>query len=313
MDIEFYRNFLAVARAGSLTAAAKTLSVAQPALSAQIRKLEEYCGARLIRTGRGQRHLVLTEAGRAFAEKAARLCGIEDEMLLDMTSFGGKAQGTVRLGVSPLKAGWFLARYVIPFSKAYPRMTFQFHSETVRRQIGHVRSGAIDLAFANAPLPSEEGLSVRRAGREYFYFISPEKRGVTAVEDLAERPFCCTYGCSGLIRKICREKGFAPEIPFIANTADMALAYAAGTGSAAVLAMEEEEWLPQGLFRRRMDEDGFYMEETLFWNAREPLPPAAAAFLSFAEAQGIFPAFPEKKKLLDNSITSLYNAIHTSQ
>lgn len=288
MDFEFYRNFLAVAKAGSLTEAARTLSVAQPALSAQIRKLEEYYGARLIRTGRGCRHLTLTEAGRAFAEKAARLAEIEDALLLDMASFSRKAQGTVRLGVSPLKAEWFLRQYVIPFSKACPRMTFQFHAETVRRQIRHVRSGAIDLAFANAPLPSAEGLSVRPAGREYFYFISAEERGISAVEELAERPFCCTYGCSGLIRKICREKGFVPEIPFIANTADMALAYAAGTGTAAVLAMEEKETLPEGLFRRRIEEDGFYMEETLFWNARAPLSPAAAAFLSFAETQGIF-------------------------
>ena len=289
MDFEFYRNFLAVVRAGSLTEAAKTLSVAQPALSAQIRKLEEYYGTRLIRTGRGRRHLTLTEAGRAFAEKAARLAGIEDELLLDMTSFGSKAQGTVRLAASPLKAEWFLARYVIPFSRAYPHVTFQFHSETVRRQMAHVKSGAVDLAFANAPLPSEDGLSVRQAGREYFYFISPEERGSAAVEDLARRPFCCTYGCSGLIRQICRRKGFVPEIPFIADTADIVLSYAAGTGSAAVLAMEEEEPLPQGLFRRRMEEKDFYMEETLFWNAREPLSQAAAAFLSFAEEQGLFP------------------------
>lgn len=74
-----------------------------------------------------------------------------------------------------------------------------------------------------------------------------------------------------------------------ADTADIVLSYAAGTGSAAVLAMEEEEPLPQGLFRRRMEEKDFYMEETLFWNAQGPLPAAAAAFLSFAEEEGLFP------------------------
>lgn len=67
MDFEFYRNFITVAETGNLTTASKKLALAQPALSAQIKTLEHYYGAKLIQTARGKRQLTLTEAGEAFS------------------------------------------------------------------------------------------------------------------------------------------------------------------------------------------------------------------------------------------------------
>ena len=57
MDFEFYRNFITVAETGNLTTASKKLALAQPALSAQIKTLEHYYGAKLIQTARGKRQL----------------------------------------------------------------------------------------------------------------------------------------------------------------------------------------------------------------------------------------------------------------
>ena len=77
MDFEFYRNFITVAETGNLTTASKKLALAQPALSAQIKTLEHYYGAKLIQTARGKRQLTLTEAGEAFLGKARQICCIE--------------------------------------------------------------------------------------------------------------------------------------------------------------------------------------------------------------------------------------------
>ena len=74
MDFDFYRNFITVAETGNLTTASKKLSLAQPALSAQIKTLEHYYGAKLIQTARGKRQLTLTEAGEAFLNKARQIC-----------------------------------------------------------------------------------------------------------------------------------------------------------------------------------------------------------------------------------------------
>ena len=69
MDFEFYRNFITVAETGNLTTASKKLALAQPALSAQIKTLEHYYGAKLIQTARGKRQLTLTEAGERFLQE----------------------------------------------------------------------------------------------------------------------------------------------------------------------------------------------------------------------------------------------------
>ena len=108
MDFEFYRNFITVAETGNLTTASKKLALAQPALSAQIKTLEHYYGAKLIQTARGKRQLTLTEAGEAFLGKARQICRTEETILLDMQSFNKKASGTLRFSVSPAKSTFFI-------------------------------------------------------------------------------------------------------------------------------------------------------------------------------------------------------------
>lgn len=134
MDFEFYRNFITVAETGNLTTASKKLALAQPALSAQIKTLEHYYGAKLIQTARGKRQLTLTEAGEAFLGKARQICHTEETILLDMQSFNKKASGTLRFSVSPAKSTFFINTYLRPFAAAYPEICFQFREEAVSAQ-----------------------------------------------------------------------------------------------------------------------------------------------------------------------------------
>ena len=70
MDIENYRNFLAIIEAGSITGAAEIVHIAQPALSKQLRALEQFYGTKLLLTARGTRQIILTDAGRIVYQKA---------------------------------------------------------------------------------------------------------------------------------------------------------------------------------------------------------------------------------------------------
>ena len=70
MELDNYRNFLAIIEAGSFTGAADYVHIAQPALSKQLRSLENYFGTKLIITTRGSRQILLTEAGRVLYQKA---------------------------------------------------------------------------------------------------------------------------------------------------------------------------------------------------------------------------------------------------
>ena len=78
MEIDNYRNFLAIVEAGSMTAASEYIHIAQPALSKQVKSLENYFGTKLIITTRGSKHLILTDAGRILYHKAKYICSLED-------------------------------------------------------------------------------------------------------------------------------------------------------------------------------------------------------------------------------------------
>ena len=175
MDFEFYRNFITVAETGNLTTAAKKLSLAQPALSAQIKTLEQYYGTPLVKTARGKRQLLLTEAGTAFLDKARQICRTEEGLLLDMQSFNKKASGTLHFSVSPAKSAFFLAAYLRPFAALYPDICYQFREEAVSAQISHINESRSDFAFANAPLPAPQLFNAHKSQKEYFYAVySPD-------------------------------------------------------------------------------------------------------------------------------------------
>lgn len=78
MDMEYYRNFIAIVEAGSLSAASKRVHVAQPALSNQLKLLQKKFGTQLVNIRRGVHNIELTNAGCILYNKAKYLCSLED-------------------------------------------------------------------------------------------------------------------------------------------------------------------------------------------------------------------------------------------
>ena len=74
MDMEYYRNFIAIVEAGSLSAASKRVHVAQPALSNQLKLLQKKFGTQLVNIRRGVHNIELTNAGCILYNKAKYLC-----------------------------------------------------------------------------------------------------------------------------------------------------------------------------------------------------------------------------------------------
>lgn len=70
MDISQYKNFITIIESGTITLAASRLNIAQPALSNQIKNLENEFGAELLQKGRGHREVRLTGAGQLFYRQA---------------------------------------------------------------------------------------------------------------------------------------------------------------------------------------------------------------------------------------------------
>ena len=188
---------VAVARHGSVTAAAVALNYAQPSVSHHLARLEAETGARLVqRAGRGIR---LTEAGRLLADRAEEILGRLDAAESELDALSGARAGRVRLAAFPSALGTFVATAVTRF------------------RADALRAGEVELALAFRHEPGDLPAGMRAVPLfdEPLYLVTPPDRTGTSLADHADTPWIggCP-GCRAHLLACCAEAGFTPTIAF---------------------------------------------------------------------------------------------------
>lgn len=149
MDLRQLRTFVHVAEVGSLSKASDRLHVAQPALSRQVRALEDELKVALFtRHGRG---MVLTETGALLLERATNILRQVEEARSDVISFSGDVHGSVVLGMPPTVADVLAGPLAERFQALYPNVQMRFVAAFTAHLIDWLQSGAIDLAILYDP------------------------------------------------------------------------------------------------------------------------------------------------------------------
>lgn len=135
--------FLAVVRAGSISAAAQAFYITQPAVSRHIRALETEIGCTLFRRGKGIRKILLTEQGEAFLSLAQRWLSLwrETKEISIKTA--------LRLNLSSVGS---ISECILPdvihrFISEYPQITFHFGNYHSFEAYRHIEDGTTDLAL----------------------------------------------------------------------------------------------------------------------------------------------------------------------
>ena len=214
MDFEFYRNFITVAETGNITTAAQKLNLAQPALSAQIKTLEQHYGVNLINMSRGKRQLSLTEAGSSFLDKAREICQAEESLQLEMQSFNRRVSGTLRFSVSYAARPYFIEHYLLPFAKAYPEIGYQLREEAAAQQLSSIKNNSSDIAYANAPLAASPLYNYKRCRLEHFFAVFKKDNHLDftptepiRLKDLKELPISCNFSSYSTLQKLYKKQG----------------------------------------------------------------------------------------------------------
>ena len=148
MDLRHLKHFLAVGDAGSITAAAKKLRLTQPALSRQIKALEEELDTALLE--RGAHSIQLTPAGEVLMGEARKLVKFSDAMVEKV-----KATATgepLRIGYAPSLAGEFLSVAIERFTQFHPRVRVSLYDWSSAEMRAGLQAGKLDLIVA-APCP----------------------------------------------------------------------------------------------------------------------------------------------------------------
>ena len=145
MQFRQLRYFVAVVEAGSISRAATTVHVAQPALSQQIADLEERIGVQLLlRTPRGVK---ATSAGETLFREASLILHRMDKLPGMLKSAIGETQGTVRLGIVASLAGPLVGVIVEHFKSELPQVNLICSDGDSGSLVARVQSHALDLAL----------------------------------------------------------------------------------------------------------------------------------------------------------------------
>ena len=219
MELRHLRYFAGVADELNFTRAARKLRVAQPALSRQIRQLEEELGVRLLeRTPRGVR---LTNAGKAFLGEARALLR-QSEEAVRVAQQHEPAGGLLRLGYI-----WGLFHAFVPpllarFRQHHPATAVHLFDLMPLEQVEALKEGRLDAGFVGFADEAEgTGLSKRKVGTCRFVVALPQGHRATAkarvpLASLADELFLGisdrTYpGASGHVTRACQRAGFRPR------------------------------------------------------------------------------------------------------
>lgn len=145
MNVEQLQTFLAAAASLSFTSAARQRYISQPAVSQQIRDLEEHLGVTLFeRRGRG---LLLTPAGIALQQLVAPILRQLKEAEAQMAAFQGLAQGILRVGASPTPGVYLLPHAIGRFSTRYPGVHVSLSVMRSDLLVQHALEGELDVVI----------------------------------------------------------------------------------------------------------------------------------------------------------------------
>ena len=144
MNLQYYYNYVTIVEEGSLTAASRKLHIAQPALSNQIKAMEQKYGTRLF--FRGSRRLELTDAGKILYQKARHMCEIEQEAQNEIVSGFSGQKGLLRVGVAPALAGGKIDDVLLAFAEKYPKIDIKYIEASPMDLYKMLQNGIIEAA-----------------------------------------------------------------------------------------------------------------------------------------------------------------------
>jgi DNA-binding transcriptional LysR family regulator len=220
MELRQIRSFLSIAETLHFGRTAELIHISQPALSLQIRALEEEVGVRLFE--RNRRKTTLTAAGLAFRDDAAAaLSQLEQAVRRARLAANGKL-GILRIGFISTAGREIVPDIVRQFRELNPEVEFSLRNIVTAEQVRMLETGALDIGFLRVPTGGHSALDVVTVHREPFVLVVPSshklaKRKRVRLGELAGQDFVGyerthAPGFHDLIFGILHDAGIAPNV-----------------------------------------------------------------------------------------------------
>jgi DNA-binding transcriptional LysR family regulator len=287
LDVMRLRVLDALARHGSVTAAAKELHYSQPTVSHHLARLEAETGAQLLqRVGRGIR---LTQTGQLLADRAAEIIGRIDAANEELAALVGLTAGRVRLAGFSSAIGSLVPRAVSALAGKHPGLQISLIDMHPPEALELLRAGKIDVAVIfrhDETEPEPDGVRLHHLLDDPEYLLST-RRGhkLATLRDATWIAGC--ERCRSHLLSLCAAAGFEPRIGYTSDDmVVMQALVAAGLGATILPGLALRAHRAKGIVASELPGSRRHVYAATY--GEPPDPPATAALLAaLAEAAAV--------------------------
>ena len=291
MNLSYYRNFVKIVEVGTITEAAKELFIAQPALSKQLKIMEEEYGMQLLT--RGYKRLYPNNAGKILYEKAKRICVLDDAVAKEIAACALGERGTLKLGITPGTPDPQLNKLLLDFSALYPNVNFDLVEENSEPLMEALQKGTIEIAAIRAPAVVPSQFFVHFFLKEQFMvayhksnpWLSPDLKAVPFAR-LANIPICTPRGIQNMITDNCLKAGFNPYYVCIVSSRTRALMWCSrGTAVSIYVGNKEKEAADSSICHRPLTGGNTDTRRSFISLRERELSAVSQIFIDFCKKQ----------------------------
>src|SRR3954452_11318470 len=289
MELRQLRYLVALAEERNFTRAAAREHIAQPALSQQIRRMEEQGGVALVE--RTTRRVALTSAGELLVGRARRILREVDSARAELEALSGIETGHVFVGVLHTMGPVDVSLVLAEFHERHPGVELTVREQSSEELAAMLRDDEIDLAFLSVTERVEgEGLALRQlVSEELVLVVAPGhrlagRRRVRMAELSGEE--VVSYRAGSRLRELLesagRSAGFEPRVTLESNESERIRRLVGRGLGVAILPRSDVERPGPEVAVAALVEPALTRDITLAWREDRRLAPAGAAFLELA-------------------------------
>lgn len=247
MTLETYRNFLAIVDCGNILAASQKLMVAQPALSTQLKNLEQSLGVKLM--NRSPKGVTLTPAGEIFYQKAQIICHTEASAYKEINDYVNGVAGTLKLSLPPSNPESLMERMFTDFVNAHPNVHYEIFEVLSSEVAKHVRDGISEIGMIRSRIRGIDDFHVYPYESEEIMVIVTKnhplaKHKTVKLEQLLKLPIATTIGHIPVITAAFQTLMTVPDIHLSTSSRTTAIKWAIKHNLAALVSCDKYDLEP---------------------------------------------------------------------
>ena len=287
MDIRIMKYFQAIVDEGSISNASRQLNIAQPALSRQMKILEDELGVQLFE--RGSRRIKMTEAGQLLRERTEQILNLVEGTVKEVSEFNSGAAGTISIGTVTTSGAILLPELVNQFRHLYPNVTLQVWEGDVYRILELLDKGIIEVGIIRAPFDSDIYNSIIMPDEPLVIAMKKdaalgEAQTTIRLNELANQPLIVPIRWKSLFTSWCAAAGFKPNIVCLCNGIIMNILWAKkGIGLALVPKSTECLVTDSTIIYKTIIEPTLSTQTAIVWSKNRRLSAASKHFLDLLQ------------------------------